>query len=52
MKLDVIIEESNKMFWGRVDGFDFLPVTVGSNMPEVIENLIILIIDYIENEGK
>ncbi|MBA2605482.1 MAG: hypothetical protein M3521_12520 [Acidobacteriota bacterium] len=52
MKIDVIVEKGKKEFWGRVEGFDFLPVTVGKNAGEILENLKMLITDYVENEGQ
>ncbi len=52
MKIDVIVEKGKKEFWGRIEGFDFLPVTVGKNAGEILENLKMLIIDYVENEGQ
>lgn len=52
MKINVIIEKGKKEFWGRIEGYDFLPVTVGKNIAEVIGNLKMLIADYIENEGQ
>ncbi len=52
MKVNVIIERGNKEFWGRIEGYEFLPVTVGSNVEEVLENLKTLIADYIKHEGK
>lgn len=52
MKIDVIIEKGKKEFWGRIEGYDFLPVTVGRNIDEVLDNLRMLVADYIENEGQ
>jgi predicted RNase H-like HicB family nuclease len=51
-KLDVIIEKGKKEFWGRIEGFDYLPVTVGKSVVEVLGNLKMLITDYIEHEGQ
>jgi predicted RNase H-like HicB family nuclease len=51
-KIDVIIEKGEKEFWGRIEGYDFLPVTVAKNIAEVLDNLKMLIADYIENEGQ
>ena len=48
----MIIEKGKKEFWGRIEGYDFLPVTVGRNIDEVLDNLRMLIADYIENEGQ
>ena len=50
--IDVIIEKGKKGFWGRIEGFDFLPVTVGKSVAEVLDNLKKLITDYLENEGR
>ena len=52
MKIDVIIEKKKNVFWGRVEGFEFLPVTAGASVSEVTENLKMLIADYIEHEGQ
>jgi predicted RNase H-like HicB family nuclease len=52
MKIEVIIEKGNKEFWGRVEGYDFLPVTSGKTITNVLENLKMLIEDYIAHEGK
>lgn len=52
MKIDVIIEKGKKEFWGRIEGFEFLPVTAGESVNEVLENLRMLIADYIEHEGQ
>jgi hypothetical protein len=52
MKIDVIVEKGKKEFWGRIEGFEFLPVTVGKNAGEILENLKMLITDYVENEGQ
>jgi predicted RNase H-like HicB family nuclease len=52
MRIDVIIEKGKKEFWGRIEGYEFLPVTVGTTVDEVLDNLKMLIADYIEHEGK
>lgn len=52
MKIDVIIEKGKKEFWGRIEGYDFLPVTVGKTIDEVLDNLRMLIADHIEHEGR
>ncbi|MGI8495704.1 MAG: hypothetical protein ACR2L1_10410 [Pyrinomonadaceae bacterium] len=52
MKIGVIIEKGKKEFWGRIEGYDFLPVTVGASVEEVLGNLKMLIADYVEHEGK
>jgi hypothetical protein len=52
MRIDVIIEKGKKEFWGRIEGYGFLPVTVGTTVDEVLDNLKMLIADYIEHEGK
>jgi predicted RNase H-like HicB family nuclease len=52
MKIDVIIEKGKKEFWGRIEGFEFLPVTAGASVAEVLENLKMLIADYIAHEGQ
>ncbi len=52
MKIEVIIEKGNKEFWGRIEGYEFLPVTRGKTITYVLENLKMLIEDYIAHEGK
>lgn len=53
MKLNVIIEKGKKEFWGRIEGDeDFLPVTVGKSIGEVLSNLKDLVADYIAHEGQ
>ena len=52
MKVPVIIEKGKDAFWGRVEGHEFLPVTVGNSAQEVLDNLKMLIADYIEHEGQ
>lgn len=51
MKLNVIIEKGKTEFWGRIEGSEFL-VTCGKNLSEISENLKMLLVDYVENEGK
>ncbi len=52
MKVQAIIEQTPTEFWRRIEGFKFLPVTVGENTNEVLNNFRLLITDYIEHEGK
>ncbi len=52
MKVDVIIEKGKKEFWGRIEGYNFLPVTAGKNINEILDNLRLQIEDYIEHEGQ
>ena len=52
MKIDVIIEKGKKEFWGRIEGYEFLPVTAGKNINEVLGNLKMLIADYVRHEGQ
>ena len=52
MKIDVIIEKGKNEFWRRIEGYEFLPVTVGATVEKVLDNLKMLIADYIEREGK
>lgn len=52
MKVNVIIEKEGKDFWGRIEGFEYLPVTVADSIDAVLSNLRLLINDYIEHEGK
>lgn len=54
MKLEVIIEKGNdNTLWGRIqDKGDFLPVTNAENTSGVLDNLNMLIGDYLRHEGK
>ncbi len=53
MKIEVIIEKGDGEFWGRIESKgDFLPVTVGDTVSEVLHNLQDLIQDYLLHEGK
>lgn len=52
MKINIIIEKEKNEFWGRIEGFEFLPVTTGASVSEVTENLKMLIADYIKHEGQ
>jgi len=52
-KIEVIIEKNGDELWGRIeDKGDYLPVTVGSDIDEVLNNLKDIIADYLEHEGK
>jgi hypothetical protein len=51
MKINVIIEKNENDFWGRIEGFEYLPVTVADSIDGVISNLKLLLADYIEHEG-
>ncbi len=52
MIVDVIIERAAEEFWGRIEGYKFLPITTGKTLATVLDNLKMLIEDYILNEGK
>ena len=52
-KVNVIIEKGKDALWGRIEGIgDFLPVTTGANINEVLSSLKMLIADYVEHEGQ
>jgi hypothetical protein len=53
MNVDVIIEKSENVLYGRIEGNQyFSPVTAADTEKEVLENLKMLIKDYQEHEGK
>ncbi len=53
MKLQVIIEKNDGELWGRIEGKgNFMPTTVGSSTSKVLDNLKMLIEDYLQHEGK
>lgn len=54
MKLEVIIEKGDdNTLWGRVQGKgNYLPVTNAGTTQRVLDNLVMLIEDYLEHEGK
>lgn len=53
MKLTIIIEKNEGELWGRIENVrDYLPVTTGTTIEEIEENLRELLDDYIENEGS
>ncbi|MCF0050036.1 hypothetical protein LXM25_08215 [Dyadobacter sp. LJ53] len=52
MKLIVIIEKGDNELWGRIENVpNYLPVTNGSTLEEITENLKDLLEDYIQHEG-
>ena len=52
-RIQVIIERGEDGdLWGRIEGADFSPVTVGESNEEVVSNLKGLINDYLANEGS
>jgi predicted RNase H-like HicB family nuclease len=53
MKIEVIIEKNDNELWGRIENKgNFMPVTVGNTTKEVLDNLQMLIEDYLQHEGK
>lgn len=53
MKLTIIIEKSEGELWGRIENVpDYLPVTSGTTIEEIEQNLRELLADFIENEGN
>lgn len=48
----VIIEKNEDELWARIEGIGhFQPITVGNTTQEVVDNLTLLIEDYIQHEG-
>jgi hypothetical protein len=53
MKLTIILEKGQDELWGRIENVPhYLPVTCGETLNEVENNLIGLLDDYIQHEGK
>lgn len=53
MKIELIIEKGNGEWWGRIeDKGNFLPVTVGDTVTDVISNMRGLLQDYQQHEGQ
>lgn len=53
MKLPVIIEKNDDELWGRIEGKgNFMPTTAGSTTKELLDNLKLLIVDYLQHEGQ
>jgi predicted RNase H-like HicB family nuclease len=52
MQLTIIIEKGDGEIWGRVEAPGFLNVTVGNSEAEITQNMLELIEDFLENEGK
>lgn len=53
MKLQVILEKSDGILWGRIEGKgNYMPTPYGKTKNEVIQNLKELIKDYQAHEGK
>ncbi len=51
--IKIVIEKSDGLLWGRVEGHgSFMPTPYGENTQQVVENLKELISDYIKHEGK
>lgn len=52
-KLQIIIEKSDGVLWGRIENAgNFYATPYGETAGEVIQNLKELIADYVSNEGK
>jgi hypothetical protein len=51
-KIELIIEKSDGLFWGRTEGRGWMPTPYGRTMEKVIENLKELVTDYVAHEGK
>jgi predicted RNase H-like HicB family nuclease len=52
MQLTIIIEKGDGEIWGRIEAPGFLNVTVGNSEAEITQNMLELIDDFLENEGK
>lgn len=52
MRLTIIIEKGDGEIWGRVEAPGFLNVTVGNSEAEITQNMLELIEDFLESEGK
>ena len=52
MQIKVIIEKGENELWGRIENGEFLPVTQGQTVAEVLDNLKNLIADYLAHEGQ
>ncbi|MEI7586239.1 hypothetical protein [Runella sp.] len=52
MRLTIIIEKGDGEIWGRVEAPGFLNVTMGNSEAEITQNMLELIEDFLENEGK
>lgn len=52
MQLTIIIEKGDGEIWGRVEAPGFLNVTAGNSETEITQNMLELIEDFLENEGK
>lgn len=53
MKLTIIVEKSSGELWGRIDNVPgYLPVTSGKSLEDIEKNLLELLDDYINHEGK
>jgi predicted RNase H-like HicB family nuclease len=52
MQLTIIIEKGDGKIWGRIEAPGFLNVTVGNSEAEITQNMLELIDDFLENEGK
>jgi hypothetical protein len=51
-KIDVIIEKGKKEFWGALKVMIFCPLRLEKALTNVLNNLKMLVADYIENEGR
>ena len=52
MRLTIIIEKGDGEIWGRVEAPGFLNVIVGNSEAKITQNMLELIVDFLENEGK
>ncbi len=50
--VELIIEKSEGLLWGRVEGKKWMPTPYGKTLTELIDNLKELVADYITHEGK
>jgi len=51
-RIELIIEKSEGLLWGRVEDKKWMPSPYGKTLPELIDNLKELVADYATHEGK
>jgi len=51
-KIEMIVEKNDGIFWGRIEGKNWMPTPYGKTIAKVIENLKELVDDYVNHEGK
>lgn len=51
-KLEIIIEKCDGLFWGRTTEEGWMPTPYGATINDVIDNLKLLVVDYVSHEGE